>query len=461
MALAGCGGGGASSDFSSAQSHTVSHSYPLHTAVTSTIFWIGEEAGASNGGIANLSSAWDEHWTARYGGVDTPDRRAGYRPAGFRPRENPFYVALPFNDFDENGRRRENLAEWIPWYAPGLPEDLSYCKNRWVEITKGDRVVYAQWEDAGPFGEDDAAYVFGDAAPKNGINDHAGIDISPAVRDFLGADDIDRVDWRFVDENDVPEGPWRETVTVSGVGWPLWSRFGVGTTFQWQLSGTVDTSYDVALYDIDLFDSGSDLIGMLHDEGRKVICYFSAGSYEEWRDDAADFPQEALGKALDGWAGERWIDIRSPAVREIMKRRLDLAVQKGCDGVEPDNVDGFANDTGFYLSGADQLDYNVFLANEAHRRGLSVGLKNDLEQIGALEPRFDFALNEECHIYDECDALAPFIDAGKPVFNVEYDRRYVENPRNRERLCEDAAERGFTTLVLPLDLDDRFRYSCP
>ncbi len=460
MVLAGCGGGGSSSEFSSSQSHITHHSYPLHTGISSTVFWIGEEADASNGGIANLSSAWDEKWMARYGGVDSPDQRDGYRPAGFIPRENPFYVALPFNDFDENGVRKADLQKWIPWYKPGLPEDRSYCKNRWVEIAKGDRRVYAQWEDVGPFGEDDAAYVFADAMPKNGVNDRAGIDLSPAVRDYLGVEDIDRVDWRFVDEAEVPEGPWKRIVTVSGVGWPLWHRLDAGATFQWQLTGTVDTSYDVSLYDIDLFDSSADLIERLHEDGREVVCYFSAGSYEAWREDAADFPKEALGKDLEGWAGERWLDIRSQEIREIMRRRLDLAVQKGCDGVEPDNVDGYVNDTGFSLTYADQLAYNRFLAEEAHRRGLSIGLKNDLEQVEALEPWFDFAVNEECHQYDECGALDPFIDAAKPVFNVEYDDIYLDDPEARERLCEDARKRGFTTLVLPMNLDGSFRYDC-
>ncbi|WP_456382836.1 endo alpha-1,4 polygalactosaminidase [Hydrogenimonas sp.] len=453
LGIMGCGGGGGGEDSSQ-------RLYPLHTGITSTVFWIGEKADASNGGIANLSSAWDEKWTARYGGVDSPDHRDGYRPAGFIPRENPFYVALPFNDFDENGVRKAGLEKRIPWYEPGLPEDRSYCKNRWVEIAKGDRKVYAQWEDAGPFGENDAAYVFGDASPRNALNDHAGIDLSPAVRDYLGAEDIDEVEWRFVDAEDVPGGPWKEIVTVSGVDWPLWYRPDVNTTWQWQLSGRVNLSYDVELYDIDLFDSEISLIDALHDAGRRVVCYFSAGSFEAWREDAGNFPPEVLGRALEGWEGERWLDIRSPEVRKIVERRLDLAVEKGCDGVEPDNVDGYTNETGFPLTYTDQLDYNRFLADEAHRRGLSIALKNDLEQIEDLRPWFDFALNESCHLYDECDRLKPFVDVGKPVFNAEYSRVYLSDPSSRASLCEDAEKRGFHTLILPPELDDTYRYSC-
>jgi len=192
-----------------------------------------------------------------------------------------------------------------------------------------------------------------------------------------------------------------------------------------------------------------------------VICYFSAGSYESWRPDSSAFPAEVLGSEMDGW-DELWLDIRSDALKPVMLARLDLAKAKGCDGVEPDNVDGYSNDTGFPLSASDQLLYNRYLATEAHHRGLSIGLKNDLDQVATLEPYFDFALNEQCHAYDECTLLEPFIDADKPVFNAEYAARYVEDTDHaREALCEEAQATGLQTLVLPLDLDDSFRYSCP
>jgi hypothetical protein len=234
----------------------------------------------------------------------------------------------------------------------------------------------------------------------------------------------------------------------------------INTTWQWQLQGTVNTGYAVDLYDIDLFDSDPSLIASLQSSGKTVICYFSAGSWENWRDDADDFPAEVLGNNLDGWPGEKWLDISSGDLAPIMRARLDLAVTKGCDGVEPDNVDGYTNNTGFSLSAADQLAYNTFLANEAHTRSLLIGLKNDVDQAATLEPYFDFALNEECHEYDECDTLQPFTDAGKPVFNAEYADRYVNTAGARDALCADALSRDFRTLVLPWDLDDSFRFSC-
>lgn len=227
-----------------------------------------------------------------------------------------------------------------------------------------------------------------------------------------------------------------------------------GTSWQWQLTGTVDTSFDVAMYDIDLFDVPADTIATLKGAGRVVICYFSAGSYESWRDDAADLPSAALGNPLDGWPGERWLDVRNAGVRSVMRARLDLAVQKGCDGVEPDNVDGYLNNPGFDFGASDQLDYNRFLASEAHARGLSVGLKNDLDQVPALVSDFDWALNEECFAYDECDLLQPFIDAGKAVFNVEYGPDSLA-----ATVCPSANALDFDTLIKNLDLDAR-RVSC-
>ncbi|MBP6469407.1 MAG: endo alpha-1,4 polygalactosaminidase [Chloroflexi bacterium] len=226
-----------------------------------------------------------------------------------------------------------------------------------------------------------------------------------------------------------------------------------GTSWQWQLTGDIDTSLDVAMYDIDLFDAPQAVIEELKGDGRIVICYFSAGSYEEWRNDAGDFPPEALGETLDGWPDERWLDIRNrAAIEPIMARRLDTAVQKGCDGVEPDNVTAYANDSGFAISEADQIAYNIWLAEAAHARGLSIGLKNALDLVDVLEPHFDWALNEECYQYDECEALRPFTQAGKAVFGVEY----AGNPAE---FCPVMNELDYDWLFKRLDLD-AWRIAC-
>ncbi len=239
-----------------------------------------------------------------------------------------------------------------------------------------------------------------------------------------------------------------------------WYQPVAGTTWQWQLSGSIDASVAAEIYDIDLFDVDAAQIASLQAAGRRVICYFSAGSYEGWRPDANRFQAAELGKTLDGFADERWLDVSSANVAAIMKDRLDLAVQKGCDGVEPDNVDGWDNDTGFSITRETQLSFNRMLASESHARGLAVGLKNALGQIPDLVDAYDFAVNEQCFEFDECDALAPFIAAGKPVLGAEYLSTFVTDANARDAMCADARNRGFSTLVLPLDLDNSFRFSC-
>lgn len=237
-----------------------------------------------------------------------------------------------------------------------------------------------------------------------------------------------------------------------------WYRPAVDVNAQVQLQGTPNISYDVALYVLDLFDTDSAVIDALHADGRKMICYFSAGTFENWRDDAGRFTAADKGRRLGNWPGERWLDVRSQNVRAIMADRLDLAVQRGCDGVDPDNVDGYANRTGLPLTYQDQIDYNTWLAEQAHQRGLAISLKNDLGQIGDLVAHFDFAINESCHEWDECELLMPFIEAGKPVVHINY--LYADDPIGRAELCLYTRGLGFNTLTLPQMLDGSFRHSC-
>jgi len=178
--------------------------YPWKMGIVSTVFWIGE----TGSGPTNARSAWDKDWVSSYGGLDDPVRRRGYRPAGFRPLKNPFYVALPYCDM-RAGRLKPEAAKVVPWFIErfrGLAS--SVCKGRWIEIRRGIRTCYAQWEDVGPFCTDSAAYVFGDERPSPNVNYGAGIDVSPAVRDYLGLGSLSVVDWRFVETADIPMGPW-------------------------------------------------------------------------------------------------------------------------------------------------------------------------------------------------------------------------------------------------------------
>lgn len=239
---------------------------------------------------------------------------------------------------------------------------------------------------------------------------------------------------------------------------PHWYQPAADVTWQIQLQGPANTGYPVDLYILDLFDTPREVINDLHDSGHRVICYFSAGSYENWRSDAARFQASDKGRPLANWPGERWLDIRSENVRRIMVERLDLAADKHCDGVDPDNVDGYSNRTGLPLTGDDQLDYNRFLADQAHRRGLAVSLKNNLDQVEALVDYVDFAVNESCHQWQECQRLQPFVDAGKPVLHIDY--QYGDQPQGRANHCQHMNNLGFLGLSLPRALDDSFRFSC-
>jgi hypothetical protein len=178
--------------------------YPWKIGIVSTVFWVGEIGG----GPANTRSAWDPNWEGTYGGVDDPVRRNGFEPAGFRPLQNPFYTALPYCDM-QAGRLKPEAPKVVPWFIECFRRpDQSVCKGRWLEIRHGLKACYAQWEDVGPFHTDSAAYVFGDGRPSSNVNHGAGIDVSPAVRDYLGLGPIDLVDWRFVDQAELPVGPW-------------------------------------------------------------------------------------------------------------------------------------------------------------------------------------------------------------------------------------------------------------
>lgn len=218
-------------------------------------------------------------------------------------------------------------------------------------------------------------------------------------------------------------------------------------SWQIQYTGDLDTSLDVDMFNLDLVDAPEAAIQNLRSRGIFVMCYFSAGSYEDWRPDASLFPPEVLGRNMAGWHGEKWLDIRRiDLLAPIMRARLDLAVAKGCDGVDPDNVNGYENDTGFPLTGQHQLAYNRFLAAGAHARGLAIGLKNDLAQIPDLVSDFEWVLNEECFSTQECDRMTPFREAGKPIFVIEYELA-------PQQFCAQANQMGFNALVKHVELD--------
>lgn len=183
--------------------------YPWKTDITTTVFWVGEGSTAASA-TTNYGSSWDVSWLQTFGGLDDPDKRSDYRPANFVPKQNPFYVALPYNDCVNSSATKKDAANVVPWFRQVFKKPgQSVCRDHWIAIRHGDRICYAQWSDCGPFLTDDAKYVFGDARPSNPHNGAAGLDISPAVRDYLNFKSGEKTDWRFVDVNEVPDGPWK------------------------------------------------------------------------------------------------------------------------------------------------------------------------------------------------------------------------------------------------------------
>ncbi len=202
---------------------TITKEYLLHKNITATVFWVGEPEGKGSS-EDNALSAWDDEWQKSYGGYDDYVNRNGYYPAGFVPKENPFYLDVPYDDFDYEGERKNNVYTVVPWaYEKVWGPEESMMKNRWVKIIKGDTVCYGQNEDAGPYQYDDYEYVFGTQQPKNRKANNAGMDVSPALRDCLKFEglnsDSNKVDWQFVDEREVPPGPWKEIITTSQINW--------------------------------------------------------------------------------------------------------------------------------------------------------------------------------------------------------------------------------------------------
>jgi hypothetical protein len=199
-----------------------------------------------------------------------------------------------------------------------------------------------------------------------------------------------------------------------------WWHPAPGLTWQWQLDEEVDTAIQAQVYDIDLYVNQS-VIDDLHARGVRVICYISVGSWEDKRPDAQLFPPEVLGKDYEGWPGERWLDIRRlDLLAPIMRARLDACKQKGFDGVEPDNIEIHDNETGFPLTYTDQLAYARWLANEAHDRGLAIGIKNAPDMVADSISFFDFAITEDAFHFNWIEQMLPFIEARKPVFAAEY-----------------------------------------
>lgn len=218
-----------------------------------------------------------------------------------------------------------------------------------------------------------------------------------------------------------------------------------------------DLEIEAEIYSLDLFETSPETIDMLHTQGKKVICYINTGAWEEYRPDAEDFPDTVIGRDYEGWPSEKWLDIRHFELFEnIMLGRFDLAVEKGCDGIDADNMQNFEEETGFAITSQDQLAYNRWLSEQAHQRGLSIGLKNDAQQTNELLSYFDWSLIEDCHYYEWCELLLPFKNSNKPVFQIEYS----DNFKSTGDFCSQSSQLGFSGFFKNRELDAWVDY-CP
>jgi hypothetical protein len=225
-----------------------------------------------------------------------------------------------------------------------------------------------------------------------------------------------------------------------------WKATPTTAPWQWQLQGKVDTGVPACVFDVDGFETPRATVTTLHRRGRVAICYLDVGSWESYRPDARRFPRSVIGRRYEGFPDERWLDIAHfHRFAPILERRFRLCARKGFDAVEPDNLAGFENRTGFPLSPTDQLRFNRWVAARVHALGMAVALKNDPRQAHALLGRFDFAIVEECFQYEECDSFEPFVRARKAVFETEYELE-------PSAYCDEAKALGFSSIRKSYDL---------
>jgi hypothetical protein len=225
-----------------------------------------------------------------------------------------------------------------------------------------------------------------------------------------------------------------------------WEPTPTTAAWQWQLQGKIDTSVPAAVYDVDGFEASKGAVQQLHRLGRKVICYLDVGSWETYRPDAKQFPKAVIGRRYEGFPDERWLDIRRFRLfAKLLEHRFDLCARKGFDAVEPDNLAGWENHTGFPLTRQDQLRFNRWVARQVHARRMSVALKNDGPQAKELVGDFDFAIVEQCFQYEECDPYRTFVEHQKAVFETEYELE-------PEQFCPEAKQIDFSAMGKSYDL---------
>ena len=367
--------------------------YPLHKNITVTYFFVGELPSKNNKYISNVESAWDDLWLWHYGGVDNPFKRKYFFP-DFIPNENPFYCALPYDDLYPNGKVKPSQRK-IPWYKGYTGKTI--CKNRWVKIIKhtknGIKVAYAQWEDAGPNLYNDFDYVFLNKRPKNKFLSGAGIDVSPAVKDYLGLKDVDKVDWQFVDAKEVPYGPWKIIVTKTP------QTFKNLPPLKWKYIGYPKSGCKNILInfkDIDKFLRVN----------KNLICYI----------DFSKVNKNALNKKFLGKKVglKYYVDIRKKKVFNYFLKLIKQAKMKGCKAILAGGTGIFLENSGFAINAKDTMEYFKKIATAIKENRMYAGL-NNYYLSDFLAPFYDFAIFSKKRYYK----LKIFKKLNKPILRIK------------------------------------------
>ncbi len=228
-----------------------------------------------------------------------------------------------------------------------------------------------------------------------------------------------------------------------------------GTSWQAQLSGTIDTELDVELFYLDADVAGKPALTDLLVRGRHVVCYLSAGTFEPWRNDADQFPAGVLGDELDQYPDERWLDVRDSVVRGLMQERIARLRAAGCEGVVPASLNGHEQDRKFGLTAADAVEYAVWLGQELHAQGMSAGLSVPGDLLPALAGAFDWGLAVGCLSTSGCAGYVPVRQRDRAVLLVEFG-----DEGDLAEVCAGASARGFDALVKRPNFD-AFRLECP
>ncbi|MCB9676097.1 MAG: endo alpha-1,4 polygalactosaminidase [Alphaproteobacteria bacterium] len=360
---------------------------------------------------------------------------------------NPVVVgAMPFVHHGDT----RNAPAALDHYgcAPGTSEAGGEVVYR-VDLVRAGRLTAAIDEIAGDGVDVDVHLLSGtDPAADCVARDHIGVDEDLEAGTY----------WIVVDtwtnSRGVPQaGPY--TLTVGFEPDPFW-RPSQQASWHWQLAGAVAADLPVDVAVLDLYAAE----GAIEAQGAKVVCSFSAGTAEDWRDDTGAFPFDGVGLAAGSWLGVYWLDVRHPGVRSVIAARLDEAAARGCAAVEPRDLDGYAYDSGFALTADDARDYAWWLSVEAHARGLSIGLRDLTGLAPSLEPGFEFAVSQGCLASGTCGAYDGFTAVGKAVLHAEIRATPADAEASLDAICGDPARERFSTIVKTPDLS-YWQLACP